>query len=125
MHLSAASEETLPYKICVMAIDPSGRGKDETAYAVVKYLNGYLFLVELGGFEGGYSEGVLTALAVKAKYHGVSNIIVESNFGDGMYVELLKPVLTRMYPCGIEEVRSTTQKEARIIDTPGACAHAA
>nr|DAW75688.1 MAG TPA: Terminase [Caudoviricetes sp.] len=111
------SEETLPYKICVMAIDPSGRGKDETAYAVVKYLNGYLFLVELGGFEGGYSEGVLTALAVKAKYHGVSNIIVESNFGDGMYTELLKPVLTRMYPCGIEEVRSTTQKEARIIDT--------
>ena len=111
------SEETLPYKACVMAIDPSGRGKDETAYAVLKYLNGYLFLVELGGFEGGYSEGVLTALAVKAKYHGVSTIIVESNFGDGMYTELLKPVLMRMYPCTVEEVRSTTQKEARIIDT--------
>jgi hypothetical protein len=43
--------------------------------------------------------------------------IIEANFGDGMFAQLLKPVLSRIHPCGVEEVRSTTQKERRIIDT--------
>lgn len=35
-----------------------------------------------------------------------------------MFNELLKPVLGRIYPCSLEETdRSSTQKEARIIDT--------
>ena len=36
--------EWLDYQGAVMSIDPSGRGKDETAYAVVKMFNGNLFL---------------------------------------------------------------------------------
>jgi hypothetical protein len=44
-------------------------------------------------------------------------ILVESNFGDGMFVKLLEPVLRRIYPCTVEEIRSTGQKERRIIDT--------
>ena len=42
---------------------------------------------------------------------------MESNFGDGMFVELIKPLLTKVHPCTIEEVRHSTQKERRIIDT--------
>ena len=38
------------------------------------------------------------------------------DFGDGMFSELLKPHLRRIYPVDVEEVRSTTQKERRIID---------
>ena len=34
-----------------------------------------------------------------------------------MFNELLKPVLNRIYPVSIEEVRHSTQKEKRIIDT--------
>jgi hypothetical protein len=100
-----------------MAIDPSGRGADETAYAVVKMLNGYLFVTEAGGLPGGYSEETLEALCKIAKKEKVNTLRIEANFGDGMFTQLLKPVLKKIYPCSIEEVKHTTQKEKRIIDT--------
>ena len=111
------SEETSNYTGAVMAIDPSGRGKDETAYAIVKFLNGYLFLMEVGGYQDGYSPMTLKNLATKAKFHGVNEIVYESNYGDGMFGQLLKPVLNEIYPCALEEVKHSKQKELRIIDT--------
>lgn len=36
---------------------------------------------------------------------------------DGMFTTLLSPVLRKIYPCALEEVRHNTQKEKRIIDT--------
>jgi hypothetical protein len=107
----------VPYTGCVMSIDPSGRGKDETAWAIVKMLNGYLYLIDAGGMQGGYSEEVLKALAIKAKKFHVNEIVIESNFGDGMFSEIFKPTLTKIHPCTISEVRHNTQKEKRIIDT--------
>lgn len=109
--------ESADYQGCAMFIDPSGRGKDETAYAIVKFLHGYLFLVALGGFKDGYSPETLESLAKLAKAHQVNHIRVESNFGDGMVVELLKPYLNRIHPCLVEDHRVTGQKELRIIDT--------
>ena len=47
----------------------------------------------------------------------MDRILVESNFGDGMFQQILKPVLNKIHPCTIEEVRHNTMKEARIIDT--------
>lgn len=110
------SPDMAEYTGCVMAIDPSGRGSDETGYAIVKVLAGNLYLVAAGGIAGGYSEETLTTLARLAKAHSVNQIIVEANFGDGMYTQLLKPVLGRIYPCTVEEVKHTNQKELRIID---------
>lgn len=107
----------IPYTGAVMSIDPSGRGRDETAFSIVKMLNGYLYVTDGGGLQGGYDEKTLKALAMKAKQHKVNEIVVESNFGDGMFVELFKPVLTKIHPCTIEEVRHNIQKERRIIDT--------
>ena len=111
------SDDMHDYTGAVMSIDPSGRGKDETGYAVVKMLAGNLFLTDAGGYSGGYSEETLTKLAETAKRNNVKQIIVESNFGDGMFSQLLKPVLGRIYPCSVEEVRHSQQKELRIIDT--------
>lgn len=107
----------IPFTGSVLAIDPSGRGKDETGYAVVKMLNGMLFVPEAGGLQGGYSEETLKSLAMIAKTHQVNYVIVESNFGDGMFTEIFKPVLAKVHPCSIEEVRHNIQKEKRIIDT--------
>lgn len=111
------SEEMADYSGAVMSIDPSGRGKDETGYAVVKNLFANLYLTAAGGLQGGYKEENLEKLAHIAKAHKVKEIVVESNFGDGMFAQLLRPVLGRIYPCTVTEVRSTGQKELRIIDT--------
>lgn len=111
------SEDFAEYQGVAMSIDPSGRGKDETAYAVVKCLHGQLFLVDAGGFRGGYSVETLESLAHTAKRHGVNYIVIESNFGDGMFSSLFQPVLGKIHPCTTEEVRHSKQKELRIIDT--------
>ena len=109
--------DLVPYTGSVMSIDPSGRGKDETAYAVVKMLNGHLFVHACNGIRGGYGENVLKELASIAKRYNVNQIIVESNMGDGMFTELFKPVINNVYPVTINEVRHHIQKEKRIVDT--------
>jgi len=110
------SSEFVEYTGSVMSIDPSGRGKDETGYAVVKMLNGYLYVRRCGGIAGGYSEEALQKLAIIAKEEQVNEIIVESNFGDGMFNQLFMPVLNKVHSVTMSEVRHNTQKERRIID---------
>ena len=105
----------IPYTGAVMAIDPSGVGDNETSFAVVKFLNGNLYLTKAGGLRGGFSEYVLQKLANIAKEQNVKLILCESNFGQDMFQELLKPYLKRTYPCQIESVRHQTQKEVRIL----------
>ncbi len=109
--------DMIEYTGAVMSIDPAGRGQDETGYSIVKMLNGSLYVHDSGGLGGGYDEAVLEELAYKAKKYKVNTIVVESNFGDGMFNQLMMPVLRRIYPCTMEEVRHNTQKERRIIDT--------
>ena len=115
MHIDR--DNVTEYTGSVMSIDPSGRGQDETGYAIVKMLNGYLFVTACGGFKGGYDDQTLQSLATLAKTHKVNAVIVESNFGDGMYTKLLTPVLNKIHPVMIEEVKHSQQKEKRIIDT--------
>ena len=111
------SQEMSEYTGCVMAIDPSGRGQDETGYAIIKILASNLYVVAAGGLKGGYDEATLETLAKLAKTHQVNHIIIEANFGDGMYTKLFQPILQKHHKCMVEEVKHSTQKEARIIDT--------
>lgn len=104
------------YTGIVMSIDPSGRGRDETAYAVVAYLHGMLFLLDAGAVDG-YTDASLRRLAEVAKRWQVRHVIAEANFGDGMFTKILQPVMQSVYPVTIEEVKHHRQKEARIIDT--------
>jgi len=111
------SEEFTPFEGTCMSIDPSGRGEDKTAYAVLKMLHGVLYLTAQGSLEGGYSDTTMARLSNIAKKHDVNYVVIESNFGDGMATQLLKPIMAKIHPCEIEEVRHNTQKEKRIIDT--------
>jgi hypothetical protein len=54
---------------------------------------------------------------VLARDYKVNTIQIESNFGDGMYTQLFKPVLREYYDCSVEEVSHNKQKELRMIDT--------
>ena len=105
------------YDGSVLVVDPSGRGSDETSYAVVKNRGGTLYVPECGGLDGGYGEETLTKICEIAKAHKVNVVLIESNFGDGMFNELLTPYMRDIYPVTMEEVRHSKQKELRIIDT--------
>lgn len=100
----------------ILVIDPSGRGKDETGYAVLYQLNGYIFVMEAGGMRGGYEDSTLEALAKIGRKWKVNEYVIEGNFGDGMYLELFKPVAARIHPAAVTEVKSKGQKELRICD---------
>ncbi len=114
------ADEMEKWQGTVMAIDPSGRGKDETGYAIVRFLYGKLYLVASGGFTDGFGISTLEALAKTAKRHGVNYVIVEDNFGGGMFSQLLRPYLAKEQTGGIDDewdAWSKGQKELRIMDT--------
>lgn len=107
----------IEYTGSVMFIDPSGKGKDATGYAIVKMLNGNLFVPDAGGLVGGYNDNTLEKLVKLARDHKVNTILCEENFGGGMFAELLKPFLMHYHPCEVQNVRNNKTKEFRIIDT--------
>lgn len=111
------SQDFAEFQGTAMHIDPSGRGKDETAYCVTKMLNGVVFVRRWGGLQGGYDETVLSALAMIAKEEAVNEVWVEDNYGDGMFTALLRPVMDKVHPVHIEGYKVSGQKETRIIDT--------
>jgi hypothetical protein len=101
-----------------MFVDPSGKGKDETTYAVVKMLHGRLFLTDIGAFLGGYDEETLRSICLAAKKQNVNLILCEPNYGGGMFTQLLRSKSQEVYPVAVEDAEwSRVQKEQRIIDT--------
>jgi hypothetical protein len=78
-----------------------------------------LLLLDCGGIRGGYSEAVLTTLARIAQDYKVNSVVIEPNFGGGMFNELLKPMLQKVgYPVEVVDAEhSSAQKEGRIIDS--------
>ena len=109
--------EWLEYTGSVMSIDPAGKGRDETSYCVTKFLNGNIFILDAGGFSAGYTEHVLNKLTQIAKKNKVNKILIEENFGQGMFEALLQPYLNKEYKCTTELIRQTTNKHRRILDT--------
>lgn len=115
-------EEWRPYDNSIMFIDPSGRGKDECAWVILKSQGTNLYLVSEGGHRLGYSDMGMETLYKEAEKHQVNLCLIESNFGDGMFTQLFSSYMSAHtkdngYICSLEEVRSSKQKELRIIDT--------
>jgi hypothetical protein len=110
----------LPFVGIHMGVDPSGRGKDETAYGVVGYLHGQMFLLDAGGFLEGFSDTTLTRLASIAKRYKVNRIFCEPNYGGGMFTKMLQAAVRGNQLCSVEDAPwSKGNKEARMIDTLG------
>lgn len=112
----AMNGDLLEYTGSVMAIDVSGMGKDETGVCITKSLNGNIFVFYAGGMAGGFDERVLGKITELAKQHNVKKILIEKNFGMGMFAQLLKPYLRKEYQVAIEEVHNHIQKEKRIVE---------
>lgn len=119
-YISKESDEWANAETVHMFIDPSGKGSDETAYAVIASLKGMLFLVASGGFIEGYTPKTLKNLADICAKFKVNTVDIEDNFGQGMFKNLLLPVLQKVAPnCKIleESFVASRQKEMRICDT--------
>lgn len=107
------------YESKVLFVDPSGRGKDETAWAVVGVLNGIMYVLDVRGSRSDPAEA-MQLIAMDAKKYDVNIVEVEPNFGQGMWVTAFNPILSKIWPggCTVQESEwAKGQKEARIIDT--------
>ncbi len=103
----------------VLFVDPAGRGKDETAWAIVKHLNGLLYCLHVGGHNGTPAEAMVK-IAADAKRFQVSLVEVEPNYAQGTWVVAFAPILTKVWPggCTVQESEwARGRKEQRIIDT--------
>ena len=110
--------EWLPYTETICSVDPSGRGTDETAAAFLSQRNGFIYLHEMRAYKDGYSDNTLLDILRGCKKFGVTKLLIETNFGDGIVAELFRKHLQQTKQAiDIEEVRANVRKEDRIIDT--------
>ena len=106
------------YTETICSVDPSGRGTDETAAAFISQKNGYLYLHEMRAYRDGYSDNTLLDILRGCKKYGVTKLVIETNFGDGIVGELFKKHLQNTKQAiDVEEIRANVRKEDRIIDS--------
>lgn len=111
--------EWVDYDQLLIYVDPAGRGKDETAWAVLGQVNGMIYVLDLLG-EVGDPNTAMHRIAQSVKKYKVREVIVEPNFGQGMWAIAFTPILEKVWPgkCSVKESEwAKGQKEVRIIDT--------
>lgn len=123
------SQEVSELQSMLLYLDPAGGGQngDETGYAFGGLLNGSIRVIDWGGLPGGHEEAHLLAVAnlsiELAQTYGPHTIKVEKNFGYGLYLSALRPIVTAAYEKaklplpGFDEDMVHGQKEVRIIET--------
>jgi len=105
------------YTETICSVDPSGRGSDETAAAYLSQKNGFIYLHEMRAYRDGYTDNTLLNILRGCQKYGVTKLVIETNFGDGIVAELFKKHLQNTKQAiDIEEVRANVRKEDRIID---------
>ena len=110
--------EWTEYSETICAVDPSGRGSDETAACYLSQKNGLIYLHEMRAYRDGYSDSTLLDILKGCKKYNASTLVVETNFGDGIVSELFKKHIQQTKQrIHIDEVRANVRKEDRIIDS--------
>jgi hypothetical protein len=89
------SDQWAPYVGCKAFLDPAGRGEDESAYAVVGQLHGYLFVKRVIGFSGGPTEENLDRLAQDLREDHCRELYVEDTFGGDALIRLIESTIAK------------------------------
>lgn len=99
-------------------IDPAagGANADETAYAVCAFLNGNIYVLEIGGIPGGYDLPKLEELARRLGKYNLDGVMIEKNMGHGAFAAVFTPVMHAVRPCIVKDELVSGQKELRIIN---------
>ena len=107
-----------PYTETICAVDPSGRGSDETAACYLSQRNGFIYLHEMRAYRDGYSDKTLLDILRGCKKYNATSLVIETNFGDGIVSELFRKHLQQTKQnIFVEEIRANVRKEDRIIDS--------
>lgn len=113
------SKEAAPMQSVWAYIDPAagGANADETAYAIAGFLNGNIYLLEVGGLPGGYDELKLTELAKRLSRYKLTGICIEKNMGHGAFRAVFEPYARKVLPgVPVSDDMVSGQKEMRIIN---------
>lgn len=114
------SEEYLPISQIVLAVDPSGAGAngDETGYAVVGQSGDRIVVLDVGGLKGGYSTESFEVLSSLLTKWGVTELLIEKNFGHGGFRAVWENHAMFQHHIGIPivDVQNNGQKEVRVCD---------
>jgi len=106
-----------PYQEVICTVDPSGRGKDETAAAIMGQRHGYIYVPEMYATKDGYSDKTLLDILRMCRRYKATTLLIETNFGDGTVSELFRKHIKQMkLALDIQETRASVRKEDRIID---------
>lgn len=120
--------EVQAYESKILFVDPAGGGAngDETGWAVIAFLAGYIYVLGAGGIKGGYDDTLMEMLARAAINYKVDSVVIEPNFGHGAMRNVFLPVLRRELAkpenvglqIGVEDSEyAVGRKEQRICDT--------
>jgi len=110
---SADTSEYFKYTKKIMYVDPAGGGQngDETAFVILYYCNGYIFVMDIGATKGGWSEQGFAHLSDAYNAWDCGTAYVEKNFGHGALAAMWKQHDKLV---NIEDDMVTGQKEVRI-----------
>jgi len=119
-----------PYDKKLGYVDPSGRGSNETTLHIGGSIAGRVDLLSMFSTKDGYGPDTLEQMAKLCVRFKISTLFIEGNFGDGMFLALIRPVIQRHVEAynrsrpkgedelsiGVEEIVSgKAQKEKRIL----------
>jgi len=114
---SFVAPEVAPYEMKLLSLDPSGKGKDEMGISLIFSLNTRLFLKKITGLQGGYEDENMINIATLCKDYEIDELLIEENWGGGMFTKMLEPHLRMISPkTKLVEVNVRGQKEVRIIE---------
>lgn len=112
------SQETSKLQSLWAYVDPAAGGAngDETGYAVGGFLNGNIYVLEVGGIPGGYELAKLEELAQRIGKYPLDGCCIEKNMGHGAFRAVFAPILAKVRQCQMTDDLVTGQKEPRIIN---------
>jgi hypothetical protein len=116
-----------PYETIATFIDPSGDGIDETGWVTCATLNGYMYVLDIGGDSRGHGEEVLDAICRRALENNSKLLVTEKNYGGGMFKDLVVPRARQAVMdwklqvgeerrLGVDEMQLSGRKERRIVE---------
>jgi hypothetical protein len=109
----------------VMVIDPAGRSNntiegedldtDETAMCIMAVVNGKFVIEKVDGWTDGFGECTLEQLARAYSDYECDEVIVEENYGGGMFGQLLSQTFQRLgIPASKRGIKNSSNKQRRI-----------